>query len=73
LSTHATQEAVLAKPKYKFQKRQKELDKQKKKVEKAQRKLERKPEDGEAGTAVSAETEEQAAAEEEPTEHTPAN
>jgi hypothetical protein len=55
----------LAKPKYKFQKRQKELEKQKKKEEKAQRKLERKPEGDEVGGVPSTESEAPTALEEE--------
>jgi hypothetical protein len=56
---------ILAKPKYKFQKRQKELEKQKKKEEKAQRKLERKSEGDEISGVASAESEAPTALEEE--------
>lgn len=47
LKGHSTQEALLAKPNYKFQKRQKDMAKKKKKEEKLQRKLEKKQSAGE--------------------------
>jgi len=51
---HHNEEDILAKPNYKFQKRQKELAKKKKKEEKRQRKLAKRLEDeqGYAGDGV---------------------